>query len=111
MLTLEILKNDSKFSKITKFYGENSIFNSKKLFSKLEKNFKSKIFSATFIKNRRWNLELNNLIILILPEIDIQEAILKYEKINNNFSDNDLKDIKSIDLRFKDQVIIRYNDI
>ena len=105
---LEIIDTKKKFSELLKFYGKNSIYNSKELLLELDDNFQDNIKSAIFIENRRWNLILNNQIILKLPQDDIKEAVIKYKMIYNNFSNNDLKDIESIDLRISNQAIIRY---
>ena len=110
LLILGILESENQFSKLTKFYGENSIINSKKLFAELNNSFRSQILSAIFIKNRRWNIQLDNLIILLLPEDNIKDALLRYKKIYDNFSNKDLKDVKTIDLRFKHRAIIKYNN-
>jgi len=110
LIILEILDTKKKFSSLLKFYGKNSIYNSKTLLLVLDDNFKENIESAIFIENRRWNLKLNNQILLKLPQDNIKEAILKYKMIYNNFSNKDLKDIESIDLRILNQAIIKYKN-
>ena len=108
---LEIIDTKKKFSGLLKFYGKNSIYNSKSLLLDLGDSFKDSVESAMFIENRRWNLKLNNQILLKLPQDDIKEAIIKYKMIYNNLSDKDLKDIESIDLRILNQAIIKYQKI
>ena len=107
---LEIIDNKNKFSDLLKFYGKNSIYNSQSLLLDLEDNFKDKVESAIFIGNRRWNLKLHNQILLKLPQENIKEAIIKYNMIYKNFSNKDLKDIESIDLRILTQATIRYQN-
>ena len=110
LVVLDILDNNSKFNNLITFYGSKSLNNSKKLFLNLENNFKQFVESATYIGNRRWNLKLKNQIILKLPENNINQALKNYKNIYANFSNTDLKDIESIDLRIKNKAIIKYKD-
>ena len=107
-VVLEILKNVKQYNDLIIFYGANSIENSKKLFKNFENDFKKNVKSATFLNNRRWNLQLKNKIVLKLPEENIKLAIKNYNRIYSNFSNSDLKDIESIDLRIKKKAIIKY---
>lgn len=108
---LEILiDNDHRFSKLVIFEGENSMNESKILFDLLSPDFINIIKIAKFINNRRWNLKLDNNILLKLPEKNIEEAINNYKKIFMNFSNNELNDIESIDLRMKQKAILRYKE-
>jgi len=107
---LEIIDTKNKFSGLLKFYGKNSIYNSNELLLALDDNFENSLESAIFVKNRRWNLKLNNQILLKLPQVNVKEAIIKYKMIYKNLSNKDLKDIKSIDLRILNQAIIKYQD-
>jgi len=107
---LEIIDTKNKFSELLKFYGKNSIYNSNELLLALDDNFEKILESAIFVENRRWNLKLNNQILLKLPQVNVKEAIIKYKMIYKNLSNKDLKDIKSIDLRILNQAIIKYQD-
>jgi len=111
LIFLDIFKNIKKYSDLIIFSGNNSMQNSKKLFSNLEDGFKNNVVSASFIENRRWNLILNNSILLKMPEQNIKEAVENYKKIYLNFSNKDLKGIESIDLRISNQAIIKYNNL
>ena len=108
LVALKILKQNNKFLKLPIFYGPNSLNNSKELFKNLNPDLKKMIKSATFIENRRWDLKLLNNIIIKLPEQNIEKALKKYEKIHLNFSNNDLTEIESIDLRVMKKAIIKY---
>ena len=108
LIILEILQDQKKFSKLITFYGQNSILNSKIFLSNFHQSFLNNIEIASYIQNRRWNIYLKNKILLKLPEIDIKDAIKNYKKIYANLSNNDLKEIKSIDLRLENQAIIKY---
>ena len=110
MVILEILEKNHDYKNLINFYGESSIINSKNLIFKLDQNIKQMIKSAIFIKNRRWNIILENKIILKLPEQNLEEAIENYKKIYSNLSNKDLKDIENIDLRIPNQAIIKYRN-
>jgi len=110
LIILEIIKNDEKYFNLIRFYGKNSIYKSKKLISDLENFSLSDVKSAIFIENRRWNLKLKNLITLKLPENNIKKAFANYKKIYANLSNKELKDMESIDLRIKNQAIIKYRN-
>ena len=66
--------------------------------------------SVIYIEKRRWNILLKNKILLKLPEKKIKEAINNYKKIYANFSNKDLKEIISIDLRISNQAIVKYKE-
>lgn len=108
LIVLEIIEDEKKYSKLITFYGENSINNSKKLISNFDDEFYNIVDSAFYVEKRRWNIFLKNELLLKFPEKKIQKAIENYKKIYANFSNKDLKEIKSIDLRIKDQAIIEY---
>ena len=110
LVVLEIIKNEKKYLELITFYGENSINNSKKLILNFDDEFYNMINSVIYIEKRRWNILLKNEILLKLPEKKIQEALKNYKKIYANFSNKDLKEIKSIDLRISNQAIIEYKE-
>ena len=110
LVVLEIIKNEKKYLELITFYGENSINNSKKLISNFDDEFYNMVDSVIYIEKRRWNILLKNEILLKLPEKKIQEALKNYKKIYANFSNKDLKEIKSIDLRISNQAIIEYKE-
>jgi cell division septal protein FtsQ len=62
------------------------------------------------INQRRWDLELKNSILLKLPENNIKEALENYKKIYINFSNEELIEIESIDLRMKKKIILKYKE-
>ena len=108
---LEIIVDDEeKFSKLIKFMGENSILQSKNLLNSLPNNFKQSVLSANFINKRRWNLKLKNNLVLMLPEKNINNALKNYNKIYMNFSNIELNNIESIDLRLNQKAILKYRE-
>ena len=110
LVVLDIIQNNNKYKNLITFFGSNSFYNLNKLILNLENNFKQFIESATYIGNRRWNLKLKNQIILKLPEKNINHAIINYKNIYSNFSNTDLKDIESVDLRINNKAIIKYKN-
>ena len=63
----------------------------------------SEIKNFYFFSSRRWDLELKNNVVIKLPSKDIKESIsLVYEFLHNDA----FKDIKMIDARIKDQIIL-----
>ena len=111
LVFLDILENDNEYSNLIIFSGKNAVNNSKKLIANLDHEFKKNVLSAAFIGNRRWNLILNNSILIKMPEQNIKNAIKDYNKIYLNFSNKDLNDISSIDLRVQNQAIIKYRNL
>ena len=110
LIILKNLKKNHNFSNLILFFGENSIINSKILIENLAENLINNIITAIYVSNRRWDLVLENKIILRLPEENIKDAIKNYEHIYLNLSTKELKEIESIDLRIKKQAIIKYKN-
>ena len=110
LIFLEIIRYKQDYPELITFFGEDSIINSKKLLNKFDKEFYDMIESVFYIEKRRWDILLKNKILLRFPENKIQNAIMNYKKIYANFSNKDLKVIKSIDLRISDQAIIKYQE-
>ena len=110
LVVLEIIQDASKYSDLIIFYGQNSIANSKFFLSYFDKDFLDMIRSAHYIKNRRWDIYLNNNIMLRFPELEINRALKNYKKIYANFSNKELKEIESIDLRINGQAIIKFKN-
>ena len=108
---LEILDKNNGYEELINFYGENAIINSKELISSVGKEFTYLIDSAIFIEKRRWNIKLKNSILIKLPEKNIEKAVKNYKKIYTNFSNEELNDIESIDLRIINQAIVKYKNL
>jgi cell division septal protein FtsQ len=106
-----IANNDKRFSALIKFEGKNSILESIKLIDSFPDDFIQYVDKAFLINQRRWDLELKNSILLKLPENNIKEALENYKKIYINFSNEELIEIESIDLRMKQKIILKYKEI
>ena len=106
-----IANNEKRFSALIKFEGKNSIHESIKLIDSFPDDFQQYVDKAFLINQRRWDLELKNSILLKLPENNIEEALENYKKIYINFSNEELIEIESIDLRMKQKIILKYKEI
>ena len=107
---LKILENIAN-NALIKFEGKNSIHESIKLIDSFPDDFQQYVDKAFLINQRRWDLELKNSILLKLPENNIKEALENYKKIYINFSNEELIEIESIDLRMKQKIILKYKEI
>jgi len=105
-----IANNEKRFSALIKFEGKNSIHESIKLIDSFPDDFIQYVDKAFLINQRRWDLELKNSILLKLPEDNIKEALENYKKIYINFSNEELIEIESIDLRMKKSIILKYKE-
>ena len=77
-------------------------FNIKKIIDESQISFEE-IESLYFFLSKRWDLELRNNIIIRLPNNNIKESLkLASEFLHNN----EFKDIKIIDARIKNQIIL-----
>ena len=66
------------------------------------------IKEAYYINERRWNVKLQNNILLNLSEINIEESLKNYIKLIKKFNNSDIITIKSIDLRDSEKAIISF---
>lgn len=66
------------------------------------------IKEAHYINKRRWDIKLNNNIILNLSEKNIEESINNYMKLIEKLNDSEINSIKNIDLRNNLKAIISY---
>ena len=102
-------KEKSKFLHLIVVAGEDSKNNIDSLFNMLSSNptLFSRIKSAIFVGKRRWNLELDNDIIIKMPEKNIINA---WDKLDKILSINGSEiGIKSIDLRNSDKIFLEEN--
>jgi cell division septal protein FtsQ len=61
-----------------------------------------------YINERRWDVKLQNNILLNLSEINIEESLKNYIKLIKKFNNSDIMKIKSIDLRDNEKAIINF---
>jgi len=101
----KLSKNDSSMNQLPFIFGNPEINE----FINFKKNIDQSKFSYDEIKNlyffssRRWDLELHNDIIIKLPKNELKDTLnLVYDFLYNN----DFRDIKIIDARIKNQIIL-----
>ena len=95
------------------FKGQSSNLNAKNIINILENlNFQKKfnISYIEFIKNRRWDVILNENIKLMLSEDDPKKSLKNFLKIVKSLSEIEINNIKYIDLRIMDKAIITYKN-
>ena len=66
------------------------------------------IKEAYYVNERRWDIKLNNNILLNLAEINIEESLKNYIKLIKKFNNSDIIRIESIDLRDSEKAIISF---
>ena len=91
------------------FYGNNSLRKANNFLNKINKVKKInllKIKEAFFVNNRRWNIRLDNGLLLYLSEKNIETSILNYIKLLGKLKKSEIISIKSIDLRNNKKAII-----
>ena len=66
------------------------------------------IKESYYINERRWDVKLDNNIVLNLSEINIEESLKNYIKLIKKFNNSDITNIKSIDLRDSKKAIISF---
>ena len=70
--------------------------------------FLDKIINAKYIGKRRWNLILDNGILLKLSEKNPKASLQNYSKLRKNLNNNELNSIKAIDLIDYQKAIIQF---
>ena len=89
--------------------GRGANTHAKALFNILAINpaLSDKIYSATWVGDRRWNIRFDNGLLIKMPEDEIYDAWQKLIKIN---SQGQIDQYKVIDLRIVGKIYIEYND-
>ena len=91
------------------FYGNQASKEAYNLLSVIDKTETiNMIKEAYYINERRWNVKLQNNILLNLSEINIEESLKNYIKLIKKFNNSDIIKIKSIDLRDSEKAIISF---
>jgi cell division protein FtsQ len=100
-------KNLKPFMNLPSITGENAPKHLPKLLMALAQFplLKKRIVSATWIGNRRWNLHLDNKITLLLPEKDIQKALVRFIKYETTHQLTTSAK-QRIDLRIPQRIIV-----
>lgn len=88
--------------------GQNANLNAHKLFNILTLNptLSSRIYSATWVGNRRWNIRFENNILVKLPA---KNASLAFKNLQQIFATKGaLYNLKTVDLRIEDKTYLEY---
>ena len=108
---IETINSDENlYERLVVISGSNVVkkINDLKAILNISPDLAEKITRARLISNRRWSLVYSNLTTLDLPEKNPERAFKKLDILNKRFgilSDN----LKVIDLRVKDRMIIKLN--
>lgn len=93
------------------FYGNQSLKKADNFLNKIDKINQTDIFKikeAHFINNRRWNVKLDNDLLLYLSEKNIETSIINYIKLLDSLKESEINSIRSIDLRNDKKAIISF---
>ena len=107
---IDQLKLETKKNYII-FYGKQSLKNVSyffKIINKIKQSDLLKIKEAYFINDRRWNVKLDNGVILYLSEKSFETSLINYIKLREKLINSEITSIISIDLRDDKKAIINF---
>jgi len=101
---------DEEFKNLIILSGANANVNAKSLFNifVINPELSTKIYSATWIGNRRWDIRFENGLLVKLPADNLQEAWHNLIKIYN--LQNSINNLQVIDLRIAKKIYLKYSD-
>ena len=102
----KLINNNFKNDNLPFIFGKpeiNEFLNFKRLIDESKFSY-DQIKNLYFFPSKRWDVELNNRIILKLSKNDIKDSLNQAFEFFNN---NNFKEIKLIDARIKNQIIIK----
>jgi cell division protein FtsQ len=101
-------EKNAEFQNMIVLSGKNANNNVKSLFNILtiDSNLNDKIYSATWIGNRRWDIRFYDGLLVKLPEVEISKAWNELIKIYDLYQHD--RNIKSIDLRVDGKIYLQY---
>ena len=103
-----IFENNEKF---IIFYGSEVLKNANaflQILNKLENKNLLNIKEAHYINNRRWDIKLENDMIINLSEKKLKESLNNYNNLIKKLSKTQVNTIKNIDLRNNEKAIISF---
>lgn len=106
---LDQTPNESLYAKLPRVHGENAPKNLKKLYKALYTTpfIHKKVVLGDFISQRRWNIHLDNGVIVLLPEKNLEKALSRLIKLLSKRL-NLLDTVERIDLRVPDRVVLQH---
>jgi cell division protein FtsQ len=98
----------ARYSKLLVIVGDNAPAHAEALFDLLarEPQLRERITAAVFVGKRRWNLRFDNGVDVKLPEEDPAAAWSRFAELQRQHGLLE-KDVRIIDLRLPDQVVVR----
>lgn len=104
------IDNDEEFQHLVILSGNSANVNAKSLFNIFVVNpeLSTKIYSATWIGNRRWDIRFENGLLVKLPADNLQEAWHNLIKIYS--LQGSLNNLQVIDLRIAKKIYLKYSD-
>ena len=103
-------EDSEEFKDMIILSGQNAYMNARSLFNIFasDPEFSENVYSATWISDRRWDIRLENGVMVKLPEKDISDAWQSLIKIYN--MSGSMIGLQIIDLRIHDKVYLEYNE-
>lgn len=107
---VKIDNDNNEFNHLVILSGNNANLNVKSLFNifVINPEFSTKIYSATWVGNRRWDIRFENGLLVKLSANDLQEAWQNLIKIYN--LQGSLTNLQMIDLRIEKKIYLKYSD-
>ena len=105
------IDSDTDYDHLIVLSGNNAYSQVKSLFNIMAINpeISSRIYSATWVGNRRWDLRFDNSLLIKMPSSQITNSWKKLVKLYN--TNGSFYNLKTIDLRIKDKIYLEYNNI
>ncbi len=107
---IKIDHENDEFKDLVALSGNGANVNAKSLFNifVINPEFSTKIYSATWVGNRRWDIRFENGLLVKLPTDNLDDAWRNLIKIYNN--QESLNGLQAIDLRIERKIYLKYLD-
>ena len=107
---IPVAQDDEEFSHMIILSGSGANLHVKSLFNivVIDPELSKMVYSATWVGDRRWDIRLENGLLIKMPEDNISAAWQRLIKVKN--TPGSLIGLKIIDLRLKDKIYLEYDD-
>ena len=107
---IPIDNNTDEFRHMVILSGKGANLHAQSLFNifTIDPNLSANVYSATWIGDRRWDIRLENGLLIKLPENNISNAWRRLIKIYN--MPGSIMGLKILDLRISDKIYLEYED-
>lgn len=104
------IDDSSQYEDLIILSGKDAYIHVKSLFNimAISPEISSRIYSATWVGNRRWDLRFDNSLLIKMPSTQITNSWNKLIDLHN--ADGSFYNLKVIDLRIKDKIYLEYKD-